>query len=281
MNSSNVFSRAFFTALRQWRVVGIVYIIQLCLAFTLGMEVHNVLQASIGNSLEINKLINGYDHTVFSDFLKIHGASITPLIGQLRWLLLVWLLFSVFTNAGMLYASTQPEQVSARPFWEGGSRYFFSFLKMSLVILLPVLVWTSLIFVPLGMHLQPALENSTSEATVVWPVIGILLLYLLGLVKFYIWSVVSRIYRLQHDVSIPTALKAGLRIFRKKVWRLLAFVLAFLALQLFLLVLYWWLESISGMTSPALILVFFLIQQAFSFFKILIRQCLYAGIVRV
>jgi len=92
---SSVFRKSFSTGLRQWRITAIVYLFQLCLAFTLGMQVFDVLKASIGHSLELNKLLVHYDHTVFTDFLKIHGVSITPLIGQLRWLLLTWLIFSV------------------------------------------------------------------------------------------------------------------------------------------------------------------------------------------
>ena len=84
------------TGLLQWRITASVYLIQLGLSLTLGIQIYEVLQASIGHSLEINKLMHGYDHTVLTDFLKVHGASITPLLGQIRWLLLLWLLFSVF-----------------------------------------------------------------------------------------------------------------------------------------------------------------------------------------
>ena len=56
--------------MRQWRIAAIIYFIQLCLAMTLGMQAHSVLESSIGNSLEINKLLAQYDHTVLTDFLK-------------------------------------------------------------------------------------------------------------------------------------------------------------------------------------------------------------------
>ena len=104
----NVFQYSFSVGLRQWRIALIVYIFQFCLVLTRGMQVFQVLEASIGHSLEINKLIKNYDHTVLTDFLKVHGASITPLIGQLRWLLLIWLFFSVFINAGLLAAVATP-----------------------------------------------------------------------------------------------------------------------------------------------------------------------------
>ena len=80
----SAFLQGFNTGIRQWRIASIVYFLQLYLALTLGMQVYDVLEASIGHSLEINKLLQQYDHTVITDFLKVHGASITPLIGQLR-----------------------------------------------------------------------------------------------------------------------------------------------------------------------------------------------------
>lgn len=274
----SVFSKAFETGTSQWRVGAIVYFVQFCLALTLGMEVHNVLGASIGKSLEINKLVAHYDHTVFSDFLKVHGASITPLIGQLRWLLLIWLLFSVFIDAGLLYGASEPEQVKGSAFWQGGARYFFPFLKISLLFLVLVLVWTALIFVPIAMFLQPALDYFISEIIPVWTVLGLLVLYVVGLVKFFIWSVVSRLYHIQTGASLTGSLKNGRRIFWKKKGALLTFTFGFFALQVLLFVIYWWLESMSGMTTPVLIAVFFVLQQAFVFFRIQIRQMVYDGI---
>ena len=274
----SIFTKAFSTGMSQWRVAAIVYFVQFCLALTLGMEVHNVLGASIGKSLEINKLLTHYDHTVFSDFLKVHGASITPLIGQLRWLLLIWLLFSVFIDAGLLYGASEPEQVKGVTFWQGGARYFFPFLKISLLMLVLVLLWSALIFVPIGMFLLPALEYFTSEITPVWCVIGLLVLYLTGLVKFFIWSVVSRLHHIRTGDTVWSSLKNGRRIFWKKKGALLAFTYGFFALQVLLFVVYWWIESMSGMTTPLLIVVFFILQQAFVFFRIQIRQMVYDGI---
>jgi hypothetical protein len=273
-----IFSKAFETGIQQWRIATIVYAVQFCLALTLGMEVHNVLGASIGKSLEINKLLEGYDHTVFSDFLKIHGASLTPLIGQLRWLLCVWLFFSVFIDAGLLYAASEPQQVKGRTFWKGGARYFFVFLKIDLLFLLMALIWSALILVPIALFLQPALEHFISEIIPVWGVIILLLVYVAGLVKFFIWSVLARVYHIRMGTSVFGSLKSGLKIFWSNKWALLAFTFGFFVLQILLFVMYWWLESMSGMTTALLIAVFFVLQQAFVFFRIQIRQMVYAGI---
>jgi len=278
MNTRNVFSYSFSIGMRQWRMAAIVYFIQLCLALTLGMQVHGVLQSSIGHSLEINKLLAHYDHTVLTDFLKVHGASITPLIGQLRWLLLVWLIFSVFLNAGLLACAASPEQTSARAFWTGGIEYFFPFLKIGLFFLFLAVVVTAVIWVPVAMSLESWFQDFPSENYAVWLVLGLLAVYLTGLAKLYIWSVVSRLVHIKTGASVVASLNSGRRIFWKKKWSLLGLVMGFLGLQAFLLMVYWLLESTSGMISPLLILVFFMLQQTFVFFRIQIRQMMYAGI---
>ena len=264
--------------LQQWRIAAIVYGIQLCLALMLGMQVYEVLDASIGHSLEVNKLLQQYDHTVLTDFLKVHGASITPLIGQLRWLLLVWLLFSVFINAGLLFCAARPEEAGWRSFWKGGAAYFFPFLKIGLLFLLLALVWTVVLWLPALSVLQPALEYFSSEKYAVWGVLLLMAVWLLGLVLLFVWSVISRLQHLQSGASVIGSVTSGRRIFWKNKTRVLGLLLGFAALQLLLVVSYFLLEAYTGMTSPGLILLVFLVQQLFVFFRILIRLILYAGL---
>lgn len=267
--------------MRQWRVAAIVYFFQLCLALTLGIQVHNVLEASIGQSLEINKLLAHYDHTVLTDFLKVHGASITPLLGQLRWLLLVWLVFSVFMNAGMLTCAASKERDSTHTFWAGGVQFFFPFLKISLLFLLLAVVWTAVVLVPIALHLEGWLQSFPSEKYAVALVLGLLALYLMGLAKLYIWSVASRLSKISTGASVLASLKMGGQMYWKKKWTLLGWILGFVALQLILVQLYWLLEGGTGMVSPGFIALLFVVQQAFAFFRIQIRQMMYAGMAHL
>lgn len=281
MIKPNVFQHAFQVTMRQWRVAAIVYFFQGCLALTLGMQIYSVLQSSIGDSLEINKLVAQFDHTVFTDFLKIHGASITPLVGQLRWLLLVWLVFSVFMNAGLMYGvalSGTREQKSVRTFWEGGFRYFFSFLKLSLIFLLLALALTVLLWFPMALFLEPSLQYFSTEKYTVWLVVGLLAVYITGLGLLFVWSVLSRLVKIQTGNQAIRSLRIGLQIFGENKLRLMGLLLAFLAIQLFLILVYWSLEAGIGMTTPAGIVVLFVVQQVFVFFRIQLRQLMYASL---
>lgn len=268
------------TGLQQWKIAAIVYVIQLCLALTLGMQVFHVLEASIGKSLEINKLIVGYDHTVLTDFLKVHGASITPLIGQLRWLILVYLLFAVFINGGLLYGVATPQPVQGHTFWKGGATYFFPFLKIGLLLLVPLLLWTLVIWLPFGLCLEASLLYFPSEVYTVWLAVGLMIVYGIGLAVLFVWSVLSRLAVVQTGASTMGGLRQGWRLFRGNKRRLLGILGLFLLLKSALLALYLILEAATGMQSPLLILVFFAVQQVFVFFRIQIRQMVYAGLAK-
>jgi hypothetical protein len=213
------------------------------------------------------------------DFLKVHGASITPLIGQLRWLLLVWLLFSVFIDAGLLYGISKggaTSGVTVRNFWVGGSSYFFPFLKIALVFLGMALIWTGLIWGPVLTYLEPSLEYFSSEQYSVWLALFFLVLYVLGLCELLIWSVLSRFAYLETTGSILKSLTAGRRMMRKSKGKFLGVLLALGGIQLALIVLYWLLDAGIGMTTTTGIMVLFVIQQVFVFFRIQLRQMMYA-----
>lgn len=281
MNIRNPILTGFSIARKQWLVAAMVYFFQSCLTLTLGMQVYSVWESSIGNSLEINKLLSQYDHTVLTDFLKVHGASITPLIGQLRWILLVWILFSVFINAGLLYVVSplgRQEKHAVRAFWEGGARFFFPFLKISLFLLFLLIVWTVLVWFPVALFLESSLQYFPSEKYPVWIVIGLMLLYLLGLAVLFIWSVLSRFAKIRTRTSAKHSLRIGWHSFIEHKTGFLGLLLAFLLAQGVLLLIYWLLSSVIGMQTPLAILLTFAIQQIFVFFRIQLRQMMYAGI---
>jgi hypothetical protein len=275
------FKFGFSTGRRQWKIAAIVYFFQLCLALTLGLQVLTVFESSIGNSLEINKLLHNYDHTVITDFLKTHGASVTPLIGQLRWLVVFYLIFSVFIDAGLLVCARAKNLATAQTFWQGAATYFFPFLKMAGIFLVFAAVWTGFVFAPIGLALQPALDSFSSEIPVVWSIVAGLVIYFLGLSCLFLWSISSRFWKIKTGDSIHSSIKNGWKFFRKNKSRLFGLLGLFFVLQCVLVLFYWLLEAFFGMTSPFLIVFMALIQQIFAFFRVQIRQMLYLGIEKL
>lgn len=274
----DIFTYSFSAGRQQWKIATIIYFFQLCLALTLGLQVLAVFESSIGNSLEINKLLHNYDHTVISDFLKVHGASITPLMGQLRWLIIIYLIFAVFIDAGLIAVANKQKEGNTLTFWQGGAHYFFPFLKIALIFLVLAAIWTGIIFMPTLSYLMPSLEYFPNEKYTVWGVFALIIIYLLGLSFLFLWSLSSRFYKIKHESSIFSSIKNGWQLFhtnKRKIWALLAL---FFGVQVLIVVLYWTLEAFLGMTSPFLIIFMALIQQAFSLLRVIIRQMFYSGV---
>lgn len=272
------FKYGFSIGMQQWRIAAIVYFFQFCIALTLGMQVYHVMQSSIGNSLEINKLLTNYDHTVITDFLKVHGASITPLIGQLRWLLLTWLIFSVFIDAGLIYCAMHPEQAKGRIFFQSAATYFFSFLKIAAIFLLFTLVWTVVTLLPVLGFFQRSVEVFPTEVYSVWMILAALSVWLMGLVVLFIWSVNSRIIKIKTEGTIRNAINSGRLIFGKNKRKMLGLGLLFVLLLVVITATYLSLDAHLGMGSGTLIFIMFLVQQAFVFFRVQMRIMAYAGI---
>jgi hypothetical protein len=271
------FKKGFAIGLSQWKITSIVYFFQLCIALTLGLQVMKVMDASIGNSLEINKLVQNYDHTVIRDFLKMHGGSVSPLIGQLRWLIIIYLFFAVFIDAGLLFCARKETKATGQDFFQGGAKYFFSFSKIALFFFAIAASWTGFVFIPTITFLLPALENLPNEKYVVWFFFAIIIVYLLGLSAIFLWSVSSRIWRLVNEATIWQAIKNGWLGFRKNKKRLWPLLGIFFLMQVLMTATYWWLDSILGMKSALLIFIMVLIQQFYIFIRIMIRQMMYGS----
>ncbi len=123
----------FRTSLGLWKIVLAIYIFQFLLAATVGLQMNQVIEASIGNSLSIKELEKGYDYTVISDFINNHGGSFTPLLGQMRWMTLIYLVFASFISAGLLFVLTKKSDNYLDFFLGGpGTSVVFSYLTCSL-----------------------------------------------------------------------------------------------------------------------------------------------------
>lgn len=267
------FFESFSIGIRQWRLAAIVWFFQLLLAMTIGLQVFEVFKSSIGSSLEIGKLLKNYDHTVISDFLKIHGASITPLIGQLRWFLLIYPIFAVFLHGGLLACAVLPGNANWRKFWENGATWFFPFLKISLLFFALAVVWTAAIWLPVLLFFEPSLTWFYSESGPVWAVFALAAIYLAGLAGLFAWSLTTRLVKIRTGASIFHCLRNSRRILWKKRVQIFGLLGLFATLHLLVIFLDWQLDA----ASPGWIFVVFVVQQASGFFRIQIRQMVYAG----
>ena len=244
------------------------------------MQVYQVFEASIGSSLELNKLMVGFNDTTVTDFLNVHGASLSPLLGQLRYVILAYFIFSIFINAGLLNAVAE-ERSGWDVFWEGGKKYFFRFLGVSLFFIILFLLWTGLTLIPYINWMQPSIEVFSSEKTTVFLLFVILFFWLLGVIYLFNASVIARLKIIKDELKNWKAIKKGMGISFRRFFSFTGLFLLFFLLQIIFIAFYWQTESMVGMTSPLLVFIFFIIQQIMVFIRWIFRLGMYAGVKKL
>lgn len=258
----------------------IIYLIQLSLAILIGFQVYQVIEASIGHSASVEKIIHGYDHTVLRDLINVHGASLSPLAGQLRWILLIYAIYSVYLQGGILEVLVK-EGRDWSDFWRGGARYFRPFMLFGLMFTTLLFLWSAVIWLPFLIGLFPMVESLDRERPIFWIIIVLALLWLLGVAIIFLFSINTRLSYLMDENKIWNALKAGV----KKSFQMIRIRFPVIIIYFGLIVLSYYfnflLEWNVGISSSSLIIFFIIWQQFMILFKIYLRISLYASLVRI
>ena len=169
----NALSASFRQTLGSLRLVGLLYGITLTLALLAALPLYNTLKIEDQNSLAFLNLLNGFDYTVFSDFMHRSGRAISPLMSVGRWLGVLYVFLSVFVAGGILSRFAQPPglRVAAPfhigPFWSVCSQYVGRFGRLFGVTLLFMLVGAG-IWLVAGLLVSTMLSDTMTERGLFW-----------------------------------------------------------------------------------------------------------------
>lgn len=138
-------SVAFRQTLGSLRLLWLIYSITLVLGLVAALPFYSTLVREDQNSLAFLNILDGFDYTVYSDFMHRSSHTLLPLLSVGRWLGLLYLFLSLFLTGGILLRFAQPNaSFNAGTFWQSCSHYFGRFLRLFGVTLLFVLVGAGL-----------------------------------------------------------------------------------------------------------------------------------------
>ena len=169
----NSLSIAFRRTLGSFRLVWLIYGITLVLGLLVALPLYNTLKVEDQNSLAFTNLLNGFDYTVFSDFMHRSGRAINPLMSVGRWMGILYVFLSVFTAGGILSRFAQP--AGPRPsvpfhigqFLSVCSQYVGRFLRLFGVTFLFVVAGAG-IWLVIGSLVSIALNDTFTERGLFW-----------------------------------------------------------------------------------------------------------------
>ncbi len=270
----------FQSAWRHVKLTFILYIVQLSMAIVIGFEVYQVMEASIGHSASVEDIIEGYNHTVLRDFINVHGASLSPLVGQMRWIILVYAIYSVFLHGGILNVLIK-DGADWSDFWKGGAKYFRPFLFYALIFSTVFMLWTAIIWIPILGGLFPLIESMDRERPIFWIIFVVFIIWVLGTILVFALSLTSRYLYISENRSFWHALYLS----RKRImvsWK--PHMAAIMTFILCIAVIYGanlLFELQIGIRSEFLILAFLFWQQLMVIVKVFLRVALLSSCVGI
>jgi len=262
---------------KQRKVVLLVYFIQLVIAVPIGIQVYQVIEASIGDSMSLDIIQDGFNRTVVEDFLNFHGASITPLLGTFRYVVPMFLVLSIFLHAGML-GNVIKSQRRIADFFKSGVKHFKHFLIFDLIFFLLFILWTIIVWIPFLIWMGNPLEDLSSERVLV---IGIAIagsIYLVGLSLLWILTYNMKISDIRDKISWIKSVKRGWGLWKKSISSQWIVFIIYALLHLLAIVFYMAITDPIGAGSMWLIVFVMLLQQMFSLFRIGLRIALFKSL---
>lgn len=268
--------RSLLLSAKRWRIILSVYVFQLILALTLGLQVYQVIEASIGDSMSLDRLIHGMDYTVLQDLLHIHGSSLSPLVGKVRWYILAYMVFSAFINGGIWYAISRVDtHAQWSRFWQGGAQYFGIFFGLGLIMNLLFLIWTVLVWAWYVTSFINMMEAWFSDRHIVWLGLLLMLVWIHGVSLLFLAGSYARSILVTQTTGIFISFGRGMMYAIRRYFGMLPglYLYALILFLLYFLIVF--LESTIGIKSTGLIFLFFMLQQGIVISKILHRVGVY------
>lgn len=150
------------------RLLWLIYGITLVLGLLAAIPFYSTLKTEDQDSLAFLNLLNGFDYTVYSDFMHRSERAISPLLSVSRWVGVLYLFMSIFLAGGILLRFSQPNtRFNVELFWQGCSHYFGRFLRLFGVTLLFIMVGAGFWLVA-GSLVSIAVNDTFTERGLFW-----------------------------------------------------------------------------------------------------------------
>ena len=227
------------------------------------------MEASIGDSLSMDVIQEGFNRTVFEDFMQVHGASITPLIGILRWIVPVYLLLTILFHTGIIYNLTNRKK-TIKSWIRGGANYFLKSMIISLVGLVIMVMITLAIWLLFFTITGNPLTFFDSEKPLIFWIAGLMGINLLVLGIVWWWSFAIRTSMISLEINyIPW--RNGTRVFKQGLGFYFIVTMVFVIVNILIYFIYVFSTNDVSAKNIWVIVLLFVFQQLFNICRISLR----------
>jgi len=119
-------------------LVGLIYGMNLVIAFILAVPIYIVLSNTVADTGFSGDLAARFDVVLWADIMEKAGPILASVRAQFLWMVPLYLLWQVAAGVGLIHALRDG---GVRSFWQGVGRYTGPGLLLALMYLLPLLGW--------------------------------------------------------------------------------------------------------------------------------------------
>lgn len=135
-NTWSNYKRAWASLLANWKVLTVIYAVNLLIAFIGIGPLSNTVKKAIEKTAFHDSISQGFDYTLIMDILNNYELGINVSTTLLLSMGLPVVLWAIFCSGGITeLVRLYPQQGLPGAFWQGGGKYFFRYLRLSLYVL--------------------------------------------------------------------------------------------------------------------------------------------------
>lgn len=264
---------------KQWKGITLMYIIQFTCSFFVATLAYDQIDISIGNSLELDRLAQGFDRSVFSDMINEFPTIVKNIQFRFLWVLLLFIIVSVFFHAGLL-GNIHNRNFSLYLFFKNGLNNFFQCLLVVLISIIKILITLILIWLPFLKWADNPLEVFHSEKTFIFSILGLIIISVLAIITIWSWSVISR-YLVTGGGQVVHSMRKAWKTVKANFLKSIFIGIGLLSLHFILVSIYTLIVDDWGADAWIYILGLIGIQQTFAFVRVWMRALGYVTLHKV
>jgi hypothetical protein len=254
------------------KIVTTIYAILLLFALAIAIPFSKTIKIEAGNSMAISKLLNDFNYTVYTDFMREAGKAIQPYISTAFWIAILYLVFTIFFSGGILTLLKDGKgDKSLKLFWQGCAIYFWRFFRLALYMVILQIIAFIAVYIPLSAIIGSISKTST-EPTIFYTAIAGVVIHLLLFIILLTVTDYAKVMMVEHDAYRP--LRTIIRSFGfvfKHFFSTIGLYKSLLIFPVVLFVLYFIVVDKIGMSTWFTIFITFIIQQAFIWLRVYVK----------
>lgn len=262
MTFSDIVSRSISSANRSWRAIIVVYVSTLLLAAVAAFGVQSALFSGFKDSMLPETLLEGFNTTVFDDLARAQEGFLGPVLAQLPWLLIFWLVLNTLLGGGMVAALKRGSSDSFAEFFSDCGAYLGRMFLLLLVSAFLLLIFGTVWMMVVGVLYAAMTSGSITEIPNVVGAIVAATVFLLPMILIMMVIDYTRVQIVVDDsASVLSAAWQSTKFAFRHFFSTFGWQLLMLLMLLALAALYWLISDTFSMETGWGIFLVFLLQQ--------------------